>query len=321
MTNKLIIITGQTATGKTKLALEYAQKYNGELINCDSRQIYKYLNIITGKDINKIANSKFKIVNRINNFDIGFYSISTSFNKFQPISTKIWLYDVVYPDQYFSSFEYIKLAQKVIKDIISRNKTPILVGGSYFYLKHLLYGFDFQVPPNFKLREELNKKSVSELQQILTNLITNHQTPISNLQPLNQSDWQNPRRLIRRIEILQGTLLKKTVPLRIVPKFSISKFIGLKYKNKETLKQAITDRVEERLEQGAIDEIKTILKKGYKENNPGLKTIGYKQIIEYLEEKITQEDAIKKWITAEVQYAKRQYTFMKKDKNILWNII
>ena len=163
----MIVITGQTATGKTKLALELAQKHNGELINFDSRQIYKHLDIITGKDIPK--NSKFKIQNLElkNKYNIGYYSV-TICNHLKPFTTKLWLYDVASPDQYFSSFDFVKLVTPIIEDIKKRGKTPILVGGTYLYLKHLLYGFDENnSPPNFKLREKLNSKSVSYLQKYL----------------------------------------------------------------------------------------------------------------------------------------------------------
>jgi tRNA dimethylallyltransferase len=278
----MIIITGQTATGKTKLALELAIKHNGELINFDSRQIYKYLDIITGKDIPK---------------------------------TKIWLYDVVTPDQYFSSFDFVRLVTPIIKDIKKRNKTPILVGGTYLYLKHLLYGInDNNSPPDFKLREKLNNKSVDYLQKMLIKLNKNV------FENLNHSDQLNPRRLIRRIEIekYQQTHTKKVPMSPISP---ISRFIGLKYKDRSKLRQVIKKRVEERFDSGAIDEVKKILKMGYAENDPGLKTIGYKQIIKYLNKEITKEEAIEDWINKEVQYAKRQLTFMKKDKNINWRYV
>ncbi len=311
----MIIITGQTATGKTNLALEYARKYNGELVNFDSRQIYKYLDIITGKDLD--INSKFKIQNSKlnNNFSIGYYEID---------KIKIWLYDIVYPDQYFSSFEYVQIAKKVIENIKKKGKTPILVGGTYFYLKHLLYGFDFQVPPNFQLREKLNKKSVKELQKILISL----QGQSLSRTVLNKSDWQNPRRLIRRIEILMAKSHQKisttpTTPIPSKPSTPLKpqQFIGLRYANKDNLRQAIKKRVEKRLKEGAIDEVKKIFELGYKKTDPGLQTIGYKQIIDYLEGKISKEKAIENWITAEIHYAKRQYTFMKKDPNIYWKEI
>ncbi|MGB9883265.1 MAG: tRNA (adenosine(37)-N6)-dimethylallyltransferase MiaA [Microgenomates group bacterium] len=308
----MIIITGQTATGKTSLAIEMAKKYHGEIINFDSRQIYKYLNIITGKDLDKFANIQYQISNiKYQDEFINFYSFSLNSQN----ESKLWLYDIVEPNQYFSSYEYAKLATKIIDDIQKRGKTPILVGGTYFYLKHLLYGFDFQIPPDFKLREKLNQKTVGELQQILKKLDSEIESK------MNQSDWHNPRRLIRKIEIYQYQNLRSAFSKNKKPKFIIKKFIGLKYKHKEELKKAIEKRVEKRLQKGAIDEVKKILQLGYKKTDPGLQTIGYKQLIEYLEGKVSQKQAIENWIIAEMQYAKRQYTFMKKDKNINWQEI
>ncbi|MBI5127070.1 tRNA (adenosine(37)-N6)-dimethylallyltransferase MiaA [Candidatus Roizmanbacteria bacterium] len=295
----MIIITGQTATGKTKLAEDFVKKYNGELVNCDSRQIYKFLDIITGKDIPE---------------------------------TKIHLYNIVKPDQYFSSFDYVKKAQNIIKDIKKRGKTPIIIGGSYLYLKHLIYGFDAGAPPNFKLRNKLNIKTVEQLQRILKKI------NLKVFQDLNHSDRYNPRRLIRKIEIetdkksgpvssfLPPVLASNNTPrLRAagIPPLSTSDFlmIGLRYKNKAKLRQAIKIRVEKRLKQGAIEEVKSLLKRGYKKTDPGMKTIGYKQIIDYLEGNIAKDEAITRWIIAEVQYAKRQLTFMKKDRNIKWRFI
>jgi len=277
----MIIVTGQTATGKTKLAQELAKKHNGELINFDSRQIYKYLDIITGKDIPK---------------------------------TKIWLYDIVKPDQYFSSFDFVQRVTPIIEDIQKRNKTPILVGGTYLYLKHLLYGIDDNnSPPDFKLREKLNNKSVDYLQKYL--ILLNPQI----FERLNNSDQLNPRRLIRKIEISKGTLFIRSDLKRtdLIPEV----FIGLRYKDKTKLRKVIEGRVEERLKNGAIDEVKKLLKMGYTENDPGLKTIGYQQIIKYLNKQMTEKQAIEDWINKEVQYAKRQLTFMKKDKNIKWREI
>ena len=278
----MIIVTGQTATGKTKLAQELAKKHNGELINFDSRQIYRYLDIITGKDIPK---------------------------------TKIWLYDIVTPDQYFSSFNFVERVTPIIEDIKSRGKTPVLVGGTYLYLKHFLYGFDDNnSPPDFKLRDRLNNKSVKELQDILKKL------DAQSINRLNNSDVNNPRRLIRKIEIASSqkrTVLIRTVLKRTDPEI----FIGLKYKDKSKLRQVIEKRVGDRLKKGAIDEVKKLLRMGYKESDPGMKTIGYQQIIKYLNKQMTEKQAIEDWINKEVQYAKRQLTFMKKDKNIKWREI
>ena len=323
----MIIIVGQTATGKTKLALELAKNIpppgGGELINFDSRQIYKYLDIITGKDLPK--NSEFIIQNLElkSKYNIGYYSLAI-YNHLKPFTTRLWLYDVVTPDQYFSSFDFVEKVKPVIDDIKKRGKTPILVGGTYLYLKHLLYGFnDNNVPPNFELRKKLNTKTVKELQDILKKL-----SPESfNL--LNHSDVNNPRRLMRKIEVAisnSADLTDSTDSDRLNPISSgfirfHPKIIGLKYQDKSKLRQVIEKRVGERLENGAIDEVKSILKMGYKSSDPGLKTIGYQQIIKYLNNELTKEKAIEDWINKEVQYAKRQLTFMKKDSNIQWREI
>lgn len=297
----MIIITGQTATGKTKLGLELAKKYNGELVNFDSRQIYKYLDIITGKDLSIIHDQ----------------------------GSKIWLYDVVTPDKYFSSFDFVEKLKPVIEDLKKRGKTPILVGGTYLYLKHFLYGIDISnSPPNFKLREKLNTMSVVDLQKKLIALNPHI------FENMNHSDQLNPRRLIRKIEIGTGVEtsgipaawsrpFERRTPTGKKAKQAPFHFkiIGIKYKDKSKLREMIVKRVEERLENGAIDEVKNILKMGYKPGDPGLKTIGYQQIIKYLDGKLIKEKAIEEWINKEVQYAKRQLTFMKTDKNIIWREI
>jgi tRNA dimethylallyltransferase len=135
---------------------------------------------------------------------------------------------------------------------------------------------------------------------------------------LNNSDYNNPRRLIRRIEILSFLINNPALPNNhLQPNFH-AKFIGLKYKNRQDLVNAIKTRVEKRLQQGAINEVKKILQQGYTENDPGLKTIGYQQIIQYLKGNISLKQAIDQWINKEVQYAKRQLTYLKKYFSIEW---
>ncbi len=286
----VIVVTGQTATGKTNLAIKLAGKHNGELVSCDSRQIYKHLDIITGKDITK---NNFKLVKKIDKFDIGYYQVST----------KLWLYDIVNPKQYFSSFDYVQCANIVIKNILKRGKTPIIIGGTGLYLKHLLFGFDNTVMPNWKLRKKLENKSVCELQIILKQLDN------GTLKQLNNSDINNPRRLIRKIELLSSPHHQKQPVIK--NNIKSYKIIGLKYKRKVDLIKVIRSRVEKRLKQGAIDEVKELLA-GYKETDPGLKTIGCQQIIQYLRGNLTIDEAVEQWINKEVQYAKRQLTYINK---------
>lgn len=296
---KIIIVTGPSATGKTSLALQYAKKYNGELVNFDARQIYKKLDIITGKDKHIISN--FKLKN----------------------SNYIWLYDLVDPKEYFSSFDYVQHAITVIKDVIDRKKNPILVGGTYLYLYHLLYKVETEnIPPGISLRMKLNEVSVENLQQKLIEIDG------TLFESLNESDKQNPQRLIRKIEI--ATFYKKKglkVPTKM--KFHFNdffrdkeiKFIGLTYKNRGDILKAIKIRVDKRLKEGAIDEVKKLLDEGYIEHDPGMKTIGYQQIIRYLKGEMTEQQAINEWTRKEFQYTKRQLTFMKKDPHITWRVI
>ena len=288
--NDLIVITGQTATGKTKLALDYAKKLDGELISSDSRQVYKLLDIITGKDKEMLEKN----------------------------DVPIRLIDVITPDKPFSSFDSVQYASRAIADIQKRKKTPIVVGGTYLYIKHLLYGQSINVPENQELREALEKLSSVELQNKL--IFINEKA----YESLNNSDRNNPRRLIRKIEILKGlkanSLIREFVNPLIVDSTNL-KIIGLKHKDRESLVRAVTERVEKRLKQGAVEEVQKLLKKGYKKTDHGLQTIGYRQLIEHLEGRITLEDAKTEWINKEVQYAKRQYTFMKTNADINWETV
>lgn len=296
---KFIIVTGPSATGKTNLALQYAKKYDGELVNFDSRQIYKKLDIITGKDKQIISNFKFQT------------------------SNCIWLYDLVDPKDYYSSFDYVKRAMTVIKDIIARKKVPILVGGTYLYLYHLLYKVETEnIPPNTELRKKLNSKTVSELQQKLKEIDQ------KLFQNLNGSDKQNPQRLIRKIEI--ATFYKKKgIKVPTIMKFLFNdffknkdiEFIGLTYKNREDIFKAIKTRVDKRLKEGAIDEVRNLLAEGYSRHDPGMMTIGYQQVMRYLRGEMTKQQAIEEWTRKEFQYTKRQLTFMKKDPHIKWRVI
>ena len=292
---KIIILTGQTATGKTTRAEKLANNLNGEIVNFDSRHVYRHLNIVTGK-----------------------YETPTSIFA-AGLKIKNWMFDIVEPDEYFSSFDYKVMVMPIIESILKRGKIPILVGGSYFYLKHLLYGIVTEnIPADPLLRQKLNKESVTKLQAILKKI-----NP-KLYQALNESDNKNPQRLIRKIEISLNKQknLNKTPVVSLFNLKNVSVSIeGYKFKSKESLKRAITERVDKRLKMGALDEVRSLLKNGFSIKDPGLKTIGYPQLIAYLDGKIELEEAKADWINKEIQYAKRQLTFMKKDSNINWQSI
>lgn len=306
----IFVLFGQTATGKTAKALELANQHNGEIVNFDSRQIYKKLTLVTGKDVT--PEMKFIEQKTVNRATIGYYQDST----------RIWLYDIVDPKEIFSSSEYSDAAFGVIVDILSRGKTPILVGGTGYYLYHLLYGVpQISVPENWPLRNELKDKSVSELTELLK------AKNASLFDGLNESDRMNPRRLIRRIEIAYAgvTLPTRPTEMSIISRLNSLKshpggghgpidiqFMPFFHTESEKTREIIRARVMKRLEEGAVEETQKLLSEGYKKTDPGLNAIGYQQIIAYIENEMTKDQMIELWITREIQYAKRQKTFFKK---------
>lgn len=303
--SNLIIICGPTATGKTDYALKLAKEKNGELISADSRQIYKFLNIGTGKDLPK--NSIF--VDQTDLFEIENPGYSIGFHAMY--GTPLWLYDVISPNQTFSASEYARIAREVIIDIWSRRKTPIVVGGTGFYIQTLVDGVDADgIPPNESLRKELDKKTVEQLQHRL------EQLDPERLGEMNNSDRNNPRRLIRAIEVaeLQPQTIRSTDNGQITDDVE---FIGLSLPREEIHKN-IESRIQKRLNQGLLDEIENVLKKGYMWSDPGLNTLGYKEWQPYFEKQTTKEEVIERWKLNEYNYAKRQETWFKKDKRIKW---
>lgn len=285
----LFILFGQTATGKTAQALKLTDQYAGEIVNFDSRQIYKKLDIVTGKD--KPTDPKYKI----------------------------WLYDIVDPKNIFSSAEYADLAIQVITDIISRGKTPILVGGTGYYLRHLLFGApEIHVAEDWNLRKTLETKTVLELQELLK------EKNVSFFESMNNSDRNNPRRLIRRIEIAEsgGSLplltQHETLTSRLLAHLGgvqsgiTITYIPFFHPTTDVVREKITQRVEARITDGALQEVERLLKDGYTKTDPGLNAIGYQQIIGYIENKLTLSEMKKQWTTKEVQYAKRQKTYFNK---------
>src|SRR3989344_8265060 len=155
--SKLLIITGSTASGKTELGIDLAKKYDGEIVSADSRQVYKGMDIGTGKDIP--SSSGFHPLKTDTNFSVGFRMKD---------SIPIWLVDIVPPDFQFNLGDYKRLANLVIQDIWSRNKLAIVVGGTGLYIKSLVMPLDnISIPPDLKLRQELNNLPLTKLQQML----------------------------------------------------------------------------------------------------------------------------------------------------------
>jgi len=287
MTKKIIVIVGPTAVGKSALAVRLAKKLNGEVISADSRQVYRGLNIGTGKITKK-----------------------------EMAGVPHHLLDVIDPRKQFSVADFVRFGREKIAAIFSRNHIPIICGGTGFYISALLGEISLSpTPPNLKLRQKLTKKSAVELFAILEKL---------NPPRAAKIDRHNPRRLIRAIEIAKSKE-KKVEPFfrsKVQPfkNFEIQK-IGL-ILPPDKLKEKIHARLLARLRKGMIAETKKL---HHPPAGGGLSWkrmeelgLEYRYIARYLQNKMTKDEMVKKLETEIWRYAKRQMTWFKRDKNIHW---
>jgi len=299
---KLLVVLGSTATGKTDLALKIAKKINGEIVSADSRQVYKYMDIGTGKDVPK--GSKFV---RPVLFGIGGYYLVND--------VRIWGYDLVGPKKDFSVYKYQKIAKKIIQNIWKRKKTPILVGGTGLYIRSLIKGIDTAgVPINKGLRKKLERKSADTLYEHLANLDP------SKAAEMNSSDKSNPRRLVRGIEVAMWNIDHggriKVDKHDLLNDVDVLK-IGLDIPSKE-LARKIKARVRARIKNGFDKEVKNLLAKKIPEKAQVFDSIGYKQWKKYLKGMLSKKEAIKMWEKEEEKYSKRQKTWFKKEEGVSW---
>ena len=278
--NKVIAVVGPTAAGKTAYAINLAKEINGEIISADSRLVYRGLNIGTAKPTMEEREG------------IPHYMI-----------------DVVEPEVEYSSALYVKEARKCINNILHKGKTPIIVGGTGLYFRILLESYDLPAaPPNPELREELNKYSAEDLHNMLRDLDSE----------IAEKIYANDKKkLIRHIEIIKSTG-KKISEVRGVKESEFDvEWIGCNYP-REVLYERINSRVDLMIEQGLIDETKALLDKHGRINNL-LYTIGYQEIISYLDGKATLDEALNLLKQNTRRYAKRQLTWFRKNENIQWN--
>lgn len=303
--NKILVICGPTASGKTALALKLAKKFAGDLLVADSRMVYARMDIVTGKDIPK--NAKWQMANA----KLGHWETKDGI--------RIWLMDMIDPKDDFSVSQWRKAALDVISKIWGEGKLPIVVGGTGLYIRSLTDSFEtIDIPQDKKLRALYSNKNASELFEILSQLDSIH---AGNM---NISDKQNPRRLIRAIEVsLQkqkpksiSKLAASTVTQKKMQDMDLLKF-GLTLQ-KEALFEKIRMRVDERVKSGALDEVKRLLMEGVDWGSQAMTAIGYRELKDYFLGKSPLDQVIENWTREEKKYAKRQIVWFKKEKGIIW---
>lgn len=285
MKPKVIVIVGPTASGKTDVSIELAKKINGEIISADSMQIYKYMNIGTAKP-----------------------------TKEEMQGIKHYMLDVVEPDETFNVSKYKKMAEDAIEEILSKGKTPIIVGGTGLYINTLVNGIEFlEVEGDTKYREMLVKKGLEEGAEVLHN-------ELKKIDPESAEiiDANNIRRVARALEIYKTTGKTKTqldLESRKEVKFDYLMF-GLDWE-REVLYSRINQRVDIMVKSGLIEEVKWLMQ-NYKISSTAMQGIDYKEVIEYLNGDITFEEMVEKLKIETRHYAKRQLTWFRRDNRIKW---
>lgn len=289
-TRKMIAVVGPTASGKSDLAVYLASKFGGEVISADSRQVYKGLDIGTGKVPRDPKSYKLKA--------------KSYFYKGIPHH----LLDVASPKQVFTVSKYKTLAEKALEDIWRRGKLPIVCGGTGLYIRAIVDNLAIpEVPPDKKLREKLEKKSAEELFAMLKKL---------DPRRAGEIDVKNPRRLIRAIEIAKH--LGNVPPLSLKQRQDCEILeIGIAPKSEE-LKNRIHKRLLSRLKSGMVEEAKNLHRNGLTWKRMEDLGLEYRFLARYLQNKITKKEMIDELEREIWRYTKRQMTWFKKDKRIRW---
>ena len=275
--NRVIAVVGATASGKTSYSIELAKKVNGEIISADSRLVYKNFNIATAKPT---------IEERC---DIPHYMI-----------------DIVEPYEDYSVGLYVEDAKKCIRDILSRGKCPIIVGGTGLYLNALLMNYDFpKVKPDYELRKRF--EADVDIYEKLLALDSEYASKVER---------NDRKKIIRALEVITLTG-KKISQTKNESEFDVE-WIGLNYPREE-LYDRINRRVDIMLESGLVEETKCLLEKYGRIDNL-LYTIGYQEVISYLDGELPLTEAIDMLKQNTRRYAKRQLTWFRRNENIKWNL-
>ena len=283
----LIVITGPTASGKTALSVELAKRLDGEIVNADSMQIYKYMDIGTAKpDMEERQGIPHHLI------------------------------DIVNPDESFSVARYCECAKEVIDDIHKRGKIPVMVGGTGLYVDSLVNNIQFsEIEPDEVYRMEMENLADQKGNQYIYNMLL-------DIDPEGASKIKvaDRKRVIRALEVyhLTGkTITWHNQQSRSVPSPYNTTMFAIDV-DREALYDKINRRVDIMVKNGLVDEVKKILDMGIKKDTTAMQAIGYKEIAEYLQGDITLAEAIDKIKQGSRRYAKRQLTWYRRNEKINW---
>jgi tRNA dimethylallyltransferase len=282
---RLLAIVGPTAAGKSRLAIDLARAFDGEIVSADSRQVYRYLNIGTAKSPpQELAMVKHHLI------------------------------DVVNPDDSFSLAQYQEMANKAVDDIQRRGKLPLLVGGSGLYVWAVLEGWNIpRVPPDIKLRQSLEETVARDGADGLYLELTR-----VDPEAAGRIDKRNIRRLIRAIEVIRGTgeAFSKLQGKR--PPSYPSLMIGLTAERAE-LYRRIDLRVDKMIENGLVDEVRSLIDRGYSLELPAMSGIGYRQIVQHIRGELDIKAAVQQIKFENHRFLRRQQNWFKpRDSRIHW---
>ncbi len=283
----IICVAGPTASGKTQLAVALAKTLGGEVVSCDSMQVYRHMNIGTAKPTGEEMEG---IVHH--------------------------MLDVAEPEEGFSAGRYVEQADPIVQDILARGKTCILCGGTGLYMESLMEGRSFAPIPQTGRREALEQLAAAEgIEAVLQRLRQVDPDSADRLHPSDQ------RRIIRALEVYEET--GKTITAhneetkKQPPRYE-GVWLGLDFEDRAELYARIDLRVEQMMEQGLLGEIDLLLKRGVPQGATCLQAIGYKEPLAALRGEMTMEEAVEKIKQESRRYAKRQLTWFRRNKHIHW---
>lgn len=275
--NKIIIICGPTASGKTDLAIECAKQLNSEVVSADSMYIYRDIKIGTAKPTTEEMNG---IVHH--------------------------MIDVASPFDNFSVSDYKNIAQPIVDGLIAKGKIPIICGGTGFYINSLLFDLSYgNTEANLFVRNKYNQLAQTNGTKYVYDIL--NQVDPETASKLHYNDL---KRVIRALEIYESGIKKSDINDKLTPKYSYKAY-SINH-SRQTLYDRINKRVDLMFENGLLDEIKLLIKKGINRSAQSMQAIGYKEIFDYLDGKFSLEQAIELIKLNTRHYAKRQITFFKK---------